>query len=164
VPEGIFAVQYYPPLILNYDPEPWVDRSEYGNPEKLLAGNFLEHTGIKGCTIGVQGASGFYPENMRPVTLGDLYYEVYESPGETAQTAYRAYFALDPAFANVSAGIPIFGVRAGLPKAAACWDAAEAVLATLRLAQAGEGVTCGMPGSICRQSATPPQPTGRAGP
>jgi len=164
VPEGVFAVQYYPPLILVYDPEPWVDRSEYGNPEKLLAGNFLEHTRIEGCTIGVQGASGFYPENMRPVTLGDLYYEVYESSGETVQTAYRAYFALDPAFANVSAGIPIFGVRAGLPKAAACWDAAEAVLATLRLAQASEGVTCGMPGSICRRSATPPQPTSRAAP
>lgn len=163
-PEGIFAVQYYPPLILSYDPDLWVDRSEYDNPEKLLSGNRLEHRHIDGCAIGVQGASGFYPENMRPVTLGDLYYEVYEAQVETGQPAYRAYFALDPIFASVSAGIPILGVRAGQPAAAACWDAAEAVLATLRLADSQAQVTCGKPGSICRRSATPPPPTGRATP
>ncbi len=163
-PAGIFAVQYYPPLILSYDPDLWLDRSEYDNPEKLLSGNFLEHRRIDGCTVGVQGASGFYPENMLPVTLGELYYEVYESPGEAAQTPYRAYFALDPAFADVSAGIPILGVRAGLPTTAACWEAAEAVLATLRFMDSEAQVTCGMPGSICRRSATPPPPTNRAAP
>jgi hypothetical protein len=134
-PAGIFSVQYYPPLILSYDPAHWLDRSEYGNPEQALSGNFLEHRDLEGCTIGVQGASGFYPEDMRPVTLGALSYEVYAAQANSSQAAYRAYFALDPAFGSVSAGIPIFGVRSNLPTQQECWRAAETVLATLRSAQ-----------------------------
>jgi hypothetical protein len=129
-PAGIFAIKFYPPLVLDYPTEQWIDKSEYDNTQRMV--NYLHYRELKTCTIGPRGASGFYPENMDEITLGNIRYQVLLDQKTTDGNAISFYFA------NIEVknegGIPHFDVSSSLAEAEKCRTAAEEVLATLRRA------------------------------
>lgn len=131
-PEGIFALKFYPPLVLEYDPTAWSDASEYNNP--LMMVNFLQHRALQSCSIGVMGPSGFYPSPMQPQTVGEIEYDTFRQEGVQSGQTNIYYFALDASLTEIhnTAGIPILVVQAYPAEIDLCQADAEIVLATLR--------------------------------
>jgi LysM repeat protein len=128
-----FDLYFYRPLVVNYDPAIWEDRSEPGNQEKMV--NYLQHRALENCTVSVRGPSGFYPENMPDLTLGEITYQVYQEQ-LAGGTIVRDYFfksATTDDFAEVvkTLGIPIFAVQYNPSEAPDCHLAAETLFATL---------------------------------
>ena len=125
-PEGVFAIKFYPPLVLDYPAEQWLDQSEYDNTQMMV--NYLQHRKMKTCTIGPMGASGFYPGNMDEIMLGSMGYQVLLDQQTTDGKVASYYFAK----IENEAGIPHFAVQYIPEEAEECRSAAEAVLATIR--------------------------------
>lgn len=135
-PTGLaeFELYFYRPLVVDYDPEVWEDRSEPENTEMMV--NYLQHRQLESCTIGVRGPSGFYPEDMQEVTLGDITYQVYEQE-LSGGAVVRDYFfksATTEAFEEVfnTVGVSILQVQYHPSERRDCLAAAEEVFATLR--------------------------------
>lgn len=126
-PAGVFAIKFYPPLVLDYPTELWLDKSEYDNPQMMV--NYLQNKELKTCTIGPMGASGYYPENMKDITLGNIHYQVLLDQKTTDGKAVSYYFA-NIAVEN-EGGIPHFAVLSSQTEAKKCKAAAEEVFATL---------------------------------
>jgi hypothetical protein len=120
--------------VLDYQPDQWIDTSEYGNAGMVL--NYLQNKALKTCTIGTRGASGWYPDGMEEIILGTIHYQALLdqkiSPGEVI-TVYFAENAPKGSIEN-EVGIPIFEVKSNTTEAKKCRAAAEEVLATLRRA------------------------------
>lgn len=133
-PAGVFAIKFYPPLVLDYPTDQWVDKSEYENTEMMV--NYLQNQELKTCTIGPMGASGFYPENMEETTLGGIQYQYVQDQTSSTGNVNSYYFALSSLNGNIEseAGIPHFYVQSSPTDAEKCKTAAEEVLATLRRA------------------------------
>lgn len=127
-PAGVFVIKFYPPLVLDYSTELWLDKSEYDNTQMMV--NYLQNKELKTCNIGPMGASGYYPENMKDITLGNIHYQVILDQKTTDGNAVSVYFA----DIQNEAGIPHFSVQSSTAEAKRCGAAAEAVLATLRQA------------------------------
>jgi hypothetical protein len=133
-PAGVFAIKFYPPLVLDYPADQWVDKSEYDNTEMMV--NYLQNQELKTCAIGPMGPSGFYPESMKDVTLGNIDYQVLLDQNTTSGDTISYYFAISTSTGSIEndVGIAIFDVQSTPAEAKNCRAAAEKVLATLRRA------------------------------
>lgn len=134
VPLGIFALKFYPPLIVNYDPSEWKDESRYTDFKFME--NFLQSRRLSTCIIGVQGPTGFYgpqPEFV-PALLGDIRYSVIFW-GETTPSVISAWYIEDQSLVDYDyvAGLPILAVQASVSEWDACKAQAEKVLSTLHV-------------------------------
>lgn len=134
-PEGVFALQFYPPLVLEYDTAVWNDASEYNNPVMMV--NYLQHREMPSCSIGVMGPSGFYPAPMQRQIVGEIEYDVFSQENVQSGQSNIFYFAMDDAFEEVrsTAGIPILIVQADPGAIEQCRSDAERALASLQAAQ-----------------------------
>lgn len=130
-PAGIFAIKFYPPLVLDYPANQWVDKSEYNNTEMMV--NYLQNQDLKTCTIGTMGPSEFYPDSMKDVTLGNIGYQVLLDQNTTSGDTISYYFAISTSTGSIEndVGIAIFDVQSTPAEAKKCRVAAEDVLATL---------------------------------
>jgi hypothetical protein len=131
-PAGIFAVNFYPPLVLDYPTEQWLDKSEYDNTQMMV--NYLQNKELKTCTIGPMGPSGFYPENMQDVTLGNITYQRLLDQKTNTGNLVSYYFALSSSVGSIEneVGIAHFDVQSSPAEAKECRVASEEVLTTLR--------------------------------
>lgn len=146
-PTGVFAIKFYPPLVLEYPPEQWLDQSEYHNTQRMV--NYLQHKALESCTINPMGPSGFWPEDMVDLRLGSIDYQVQLDQKLTTGEWVSYYFAISaPGIIDDEIGVPVFSVVSAPADAEKCRAAAEAVLATL--APASRQST---------GSSVPPQPT-----
>jgi hypothetical protein len=130
-PVGIFAIEFYPPLVFDYQTDQWIDKSDYGNKEEII--NYLQNIDVKTCTINPMGASGFYPENMKKIYLGSIRYQILLNQSLTTGNVVNYYFALSSSIGSIEsqAGVPHFAVQSSSIESEKCIIAAEKVLATL---------------------------------
>ncbi len=131
-PAGTFVIKFYPPLVLDYPTDQWIDKSEYNNTEIMI--NYLQNIELTTCTITPMGASGFYPENMNEIILGNIRYQILPDQKITAGNMASYYFAISSSKGSIKggAGIPHFVVQSSPLEGEKCRIAAEKVLATLR--------------------------------
>ncbi|MFZ5882621.1 MAG: TolB family protein [Chloroflexota bacterium] len=134
VPPGVFALVFYPPLVVNYDPSEWKDESRYADNKSMT--NFLQSRRLSTCTIGVQGPTDFNGPQPQfiPALLGDIRYSMIFW-GETTPSVISAWYIEDQSLTdyNYAAGLPIFAVQASVSEWDACKALAEKVLSTLRV-------------------------------
>ena len=131
-PAGVFWLMFYPPLVMAYDPDLWIDESEYGNTDRMI--NFLRHKHLETCTMGVRGPSGFYPDNMKTVRLGTIDYQVFTGDRLYAGKVMSDYFAIGSSGETIEneTGIPVLELSAIPSEIEQCVRDAEKVLANLR--------------------------------
>ena len=135
VPPGVFALKFYPPLILEYDTSEWIDESRY--EDTRFMGNYLQTKKMEtSCIVGVQGPTDFNgtPPVFVPVKLGDVSYSVIF--WENTQPGYKtAWYIEDQSLTgyDYSPGLPILFVQASLSDWDQCKALAEKVLSTLRV-------------------------------
>ena len=131
-PAGVFRLMFYPPLVMPYDPDLWMDESEYENTDQMI--NFLRHKRLETCTIGVRGPSGFYPDNMKTVRLGTIDYQVFTGDRLYAGKVMSDYFAVGSSGETIEneTGIPIMELSAVPSEVEQCTVDAEKVFANLR--------------------------------
>jgi len=129
--DGLFQLSIYPPLFMDYDPSIWLDKSDLVYRAELV--NYLQNKELESCSISVQGASGFYPENMPEITLGVITYQVHESESAEIGRVIKTYFAKSSIKGDVTstAGMAALAVQASLSEAEQCNEAAKIVLGTL---------------------------------
>lgn len=131
VPEGTFALKFYPPTVLNYDPQTWVDRSEYDNVDRMI--NFLQARNLGSCTVSVMGPSGFGPPTDNQVVLGKNEFSVAtldETDSTIADRLSAAYFQ----YGVLEDYTIVLMVTASRAEWVACQSMAEEVLESLHLA------------------------------
>lgn len=132
VPPGIFALKFYPPLIMNYDPSVWKDGSRYTDYKFMV--NYLEALIMKTCQIGTVGPSGNFPPDAKPVWIGKVEYfyspvEV-DTPGMTG-----ALYIENQSVSNFdyTDGLPVLMITASKSEWDQCKALGESVLSTLRV-------------------------------
>ena len=130
VPTGVFALKFYPPLILNYDPILWDDKSEYTNLEMMI--NYLQSRELDTCQIGVAGPSGNFPPQYEVITYGNVRYLVSKTEDIVNKLTY-GLFIEDQSLVeyDYTDGLPVLNVIANPEEWLACMDRAEKVLASL---------------------------------
>jgi hypothetical protein len=131
-PAGTFAIKFYPPLVLDYPTDQWIDKSEYDNTQMMI--NFLQNSELMTCTINPMGPSGFYPDNMQEINLGGIRYQILLNQHLTNGTVANYYFAFITykGIGEHLPGLPHFAVQSSPTEAEKCRTAAEEVLATLQ--------------------------------
>lgn len=129
--DGLFQLSIYPPLFMDYDPSIWLDKSDLVYRAELV--NYLQNQELESCTISVRGPSGFYPENMSEITLGNITYQVYARENAEISRVIKTYFAKSSIKGDVSstAGMAVLDVQASPSEAEQCFETAEIVLGTL---------------------------------
>lgn len=126
IPDGVFVLMFYPPFVMDYDDQLWIDKSEYDNSEMMI--NYLQNQKLKDCIISVQGPSGFYPSDMGSISLGEIIYQVYTQ--NSLDKIITFYF---PQNLTTSEGnVPILIVQAKSAEVNECKTEAEKVLSSLR--------------------------------
>ncbi|GAB4463510.1 MAG: hypothetical protein Kow0070_24110 [Anaerolineales bacterium] len=134
VPPGVFALVFYPPLVVNYDPSEWKDESHYADNKFMT--NFMQARRLNTCTIGVQGPTDFNGPQSEfvLVRLGDTRYSVIFW-GEDPQSIVSAWYIEDQTLSNYDylPGLPILTVQAAVSEWDACKALAEKVLSTLHV-------------------------------
>ncbi len=130
-PAGIFAIKFYPPLVLDYPTDQWVDKSEYNNLQMMV--NFLQNRELESCVIGPMGPSGFWPESTIDKRLGSIDYQAQLDQKTDTGDWISYYFAISaPAgIIDNEIGTAHFFVKSNPAEAKKCRVAAEDVLATL---------------------------------
>jgi hypothetical protein len=130
---GVFSLQWYKPLVMDYDPNAWVDKSEPGNPDRYV--NTLQSREVASCTIGVKLPSGWGDYPYQTVQLGKIDYTVYTFPDTPPGSITADYFA-DNSLTGYDYGIgtPIPMVQSSTSEWSRCKTIAEKVLATLHAA------------------------------
>jgi hypothetical protein len=132
VPAGTFTLILYPPLVLDYDPSQWLDRSDYRKNPPMLK-NGLDSLQLPSCGLGILSHSGFFPAPDETVVLGDGRYLVASFsdlvPGEIS-TFYFEDEAL-PNFDYEKYGIPVLQVNALESEWKECRRLAEELIETI---------------------------------
>lgn len=134
VPAGTFAVLYYKPLVLNYDPAVWQDVSLYRFTHRRIV-NYLLAKGTSTCRIDIQGPSGFtsseegYTQGEKQ--LGDITYKTLESSQPTANKMTFYFAEGEIASYDSAIGAPILVISANEEEWETCKTAGEEVLGTL---------------------------------
>ncbi len=132
VPPGVFALLFYPPLVMNYDTSVWKDESHYTDPNFMV--NYLQARSLKMCRITIQGPSGLYPNPPDEfVYLGNVKYQVTtlkDSPSGLMTTIYIEDQSLS-GYDYVLKGLPVPVVQASPTEWKECKNLAEKVLSTL---------------------------------
>ncbi len=134
VPSGVFAILFYPPLVLNYDPSAWEDASKYTDGNVML--NFLQARPLQTCTLGPEGPNGDWPSQSEVVQLGKISYQFsFQDNGHgDIVSLYLLEGSSDslPGY-NGQPGLPKFNVVASQAEWEQCKALAEQVLATLHV-------------------------------
>jgi hypothetical protein len=132
LPPGIFALKFYPPLIMSYDPSVWMDKSRYTDYKFMV--NYLQASNLKTCQIGVVGPSGNFPADAKPVWVGkvEYFYSLSEvgTPGMTG-ALYIENQSLSKF--DYTDGLPVLMITASKPEWDRCKVLGEVVLSTLRV-------------------------------
>jgi hypothetical protein len=132
---------FYPPLVINYDPSIWVDKSNYTEwgenrqpSEGVVIENYLQAKGLTSCRIGVQGPTGFQQVTPEYIRLGDIRYEVITFTN-SSNGFVGSYYIEDRSLGeyNYAPGLPILGVAAIPSEWKECKTLAEKVLSTLHV-------------------------------
>lgn len=132
VPLGIFALKFYPPLIVNYDPSIWKDESRYTDYKFMV--NYLQALNLKTCQIGTVGPSGNFPSDAKLVQIGkvEYFYSFFEvdTSGMT-----RALYIENQSLSNLdyTDGLPVLTIDASQAEWDRCKALGEVVLSTLRV-------------------------------
>ena len=136
VPAGVFALKFYPPLIMNYDFSVWKDESQYDNNSMMV--NFLQAQNLSTCMIGPIGPSGHFPSPDAIIMLGKIHYE-FSSMQSSVDGMMIGVYIVDssvdpsqtlPGYDSIH-GLPKLNVIASALEWEQCKDLAEGVLATL---------------------------------
>jgi len=129
----MITLLFYPPLVLNYDPAVWIDKSEYSNQDQMV--NYLQAKNLSHCALGPMGSSGFFPESGWIKSLGDTTYFVSEGTlaGQEDATIYYYLAICGVNGYGTENAIPVFDVNANQSDAVDCVDLAEQVLSTLHV-------------------------------
>jgi len=132
VPVGIFALKFYPPLVMEYDPSLWEDKSEYTNPDWMI--NYLRSRSLEKCLIGVQGPTDFNdPIEFTDIQLGSISYSMTKFENSDLGEVGAMYIEKQSLVGyDYAPGLPIPTIASSLTE----WEVrkllAEEVLATLR--------------------------------
>jgi hypothetical protein len=130
IPLGIFPLLFYPPLVMNYDPSAWEDKSHYTDLSVMV--NYLEDRKLTTCILGVVGPSGNFPTPSEIIYLGKARYQVTIYEHQIDGKIYALYLQ-DKLLSGYDHGIgaPVLGVAASPSEWLACKRAAEKILSTL---------------------------------
>jgi hypothetical protein len=124
VPIGIFALKFYPPLIMNYDTSLW----------KSVTIGSLQALVLNECQLVEIGPSGNFPPDTEPVRLGDVEYlfsfSEISTPGMTSGL-YIENQSVDGY--DYDLGLPVLMILASQSEWDQCRTLGEAVLSTLRV-------------------------------
>jgi hypothetical protein len=132
VPSGVFALKFYPPLIMNYDPDVWVDKSEYTNTDWMI--NYLQSISLITCKIGVQGPTDFNgPVTWEEVQIGELKFSIPKFEQTDTSGLMSAMYLENGSLEGYDyiPGIPIPVIISSSEEWTACKAIAEDVLKTL---------------------------------
>lgn len=132
VPTGVFALLFYPPLIMNYDPSMWKDESQYIDRSVMV--NYLQAKNLTTCTIGVQGPTDFNdPLSSEIILLDGINFSILSFSETSSDFVNRAYLADQSlvGFDYANYGLPVFWISAKSTEWNECQEFAEEVLATL---------------------------------
>lgn len=132
VPPGIFALKFYPPLIMSYDSSVWIDESRYTDYKFMV--NYLQASNLKTCQIGMVGPSGNFPADAKPVWVGTV--EYFYSPFEDSPPGLTgALYIENQSISNFdyTYGLPVLMITASKSEWDRCKTLGEAVLSTLRV-------------------------------
>jgi hypothetical protein len=140
VPPGVFVLFFYVPLVMNYDPSIWVDKSNYtewGENQKPIEGiiieNYLQALNLKLCQIGMVGPSGFFPSPEKIIRLGNVRFQF--STLENNEFGVKiGHYIEDQSLANYNYdryGLPVMQITAKPSEWEECRALGEEVLATL---------------------------------
>lgn len=142
VPTGVFVLFFYEPLVMNYDPSIWEDRSNYAewgtnrNPATgTIIENYLQARKLATCRIGVQGPTEFNaPVPSKIVLLGNIKYEV-KTVDDSSSGSVGAFYIDDESLADYDYinQLPVLGVGATPGEWNECKALAEEVLSTLHV-------------------------------
>jgi hypothetical protein len=131
VPLGILPLLFYPPLLMNYDPSVWEDKSHYTTPN-VMGNNYLENRKLTTCTLGVIGPSGNFPTPSEIIYLGKARYQVTIYEHQIDGKIYALYLQDKPLSGyDHGIGAQVLGVTASPSEWLACKKAAEKILSTL---------------------------------
>ncbi|HCR70105.1 MAG TPA: hypothetical protein DIW23_01565 [Anaerolineae bacterium] len=134
VPLGVFVVLSHPPLIMNYEPSKWEDKSKYFDNTSVL--NYLQTKELSSCKIGIQDPAGYYePYESETVTLGNIDYTIIYP--DSTSSDYVLFLYLDAeSFSGYRYdlyGLPVFGISSNSSEWEECKKLGEEVLSTLRI-------------------------------
>jgi hypothetical protein len=130
VPLGIFPLLFYPPLVMNYDPSAWEDKSHYTDLSVIV--NHLENRNLTTCKLGVIGPSGNFPTPSEIIYLGKARYQVtiyeHQTPGKIT-----ALYVEDKPLPGYDHGIgtPVLMIEASLSEWSDCKKVTEKILSTI---------------------------------
>ena len=135
VPPGVFALKFYPPLIMEYETSEWKDKSRY--EDTRVIGNYLQTRKLEtSCILGVQGPTDFNgtPPVFVPIQLGEISYSMIFW-GDTQPGDKSAWYIENQSLTgyDYSPGLPILVVQASSSEWERCKALAEKVLSTLRV-------------------------------
>ena len=127
---GVFMLLPYKPLVMEYDPSKWSDKSEHENTTQMV--NFLESISLETCRVGIAGASGFFPDTTEPVQLGDVKY-IMTTESDPATGLVTGYYFEDHSLDgfNYEMGVAVITIQAHSDDWEACKTSGEYVLSTL---------------------------------
>jgi hypothetical protein len=130
VPPGVFVLEFYPPLVMDYDITLWTDESQYENQAKMI--NYLQAQNLDTCTIGPIGPSGFYPSPDEIVQLNGVRYQV-KTLADTPHGFVSTFYFKDASLSGYDSDtrIPVLELLANPDELKQCKNRAEIVLANL---------------------------------
>jgi len=132
VPIGIFPLKFYPPLVMNYDPTLWEDKSEYKNQDWMI--NYLQARNFVKCIIGVQGPTDFNgPTEFTDIQLGNIRFSMMTFENTERAEVGAMYIEQQTLIGyDYAPGLPIPTINSSLAEWEDCRTQAEEVLATLQ--------------------------------
>ncbi len=124
VPPGVFALLFYPPLIMNYDTVIW----------KMMDVNFIQVLKLETCQLGEIGPSGNFPTPDEILQLGDVRYQVTVSD-KTPPGLITARYIEDQSIKDYdyNLGVAVVMLQAKPSEWDKCKTLGEMVLSTLHI-------------------------------
>jgi hypothetical protein len=134
VPEGIYTLLFYPPLVMDYPPSQWKDNSDYLKSDYIS--NYLTAKSLESCVLSWRGGSGV-PEVSEPIqtrVLGKIKFQVlvYDNTAEASKYAWYLEQSSVAGF-DYSQANPTLVISAFDHEWDRCVELGEKVFATLRI-------------------------------
>jgi hypothetical protein len=135
VPSGVFAILFYPPLVMDYDPSKWDDKSEY--TDRSIIVNYLQAKELSTCRVGIQGPTGFYgTHKTEDIILGGVYYTILLLPDSFSSDYVFLFYLEGKSLSGYNYelhGLPVFGIGSIPSEWEECNKLGEEVLSTLHV-------------------------------
>lgn len=134
VPLGVFAIMFYPPLVLDYEPSRWEDKSKYDDRSIIV--NHLQAKELPTCILWIQGPTGFYDvKESEDILLQNISYTKLTLPESFSPDYSSVYYLAKNSFSGYNGelyGLPVFGIGSISSEWEECKGLGEKVLSTLR--------------------------------